>query len=234
MGAWTHVAAKWLQDALASLGLTEHPLPRLGGVQGMKANSVVVQSPTPDAVTAHALFLDYSTVDGSRLEPEVYPRPGGDVYVCGVSEDPDFPPDAPEDVSPSPGAAETLCRVAEVVAPLALGQGDVSSSGTSCTGVGEAAAGRAGAERGGASIQAVQACLLPLSPDGVPLIGPVPGVQGLYVATGHSCWGILNAPATGAALAELIATGDCTLLDLSSFDPARLVSRRKGARASIA
>jgi hypothetical protein len=29
------------------------------------------------------------------------------------------------------------------------------------------------------------------------LIGKVPAVEGAYVATGHSVWGILNAPATG-------------------------------------
>src|SRR5437773_7643630 len=37
------------------------------------------------------------------------------------------------------------------------------------------------------------------------LIGRVPGVSGAYIATGHSVWGILNAPATGEAMAELIA-----------------------------
>jgi hypothetical protein len=39
--------------------------------------------------------------------------------------------------------------------------------------------------------------------DGVPAIGALPGVAGAYVATGHSCWGILNAPAT--VLSHLIA-----------------------------
>ena len=43
-----------------------------------------------------------------------------------------------------------------------------------------------------------------------------------YVATGHSVWGILNAPATGEAMAELIADGRARSVDLSPFDPSRL------------
>jgi glycine/D-amino acid oxidase-like deaminating enzyme len=46
-------------------------------------------------------------------------------------------------------------------------------------------------------------------------------VRGAYVATGHSVWGILNAPATGEAVAELLLDGETTI-DLSPFDPARL------------
>ncbi|XUJ35420.1 NAD(P)/FAD-dependent oxidoreductase [Bradyrhizobium japonicum] len=57
--------------------------------------------------------------------------------------------------------------------------------------------------------------------DGLPLIGKVPQSEGLYVATGHNVWGILNAPATGEALAQLIAK-DAARVDLSPFDPARL------------
>ena len=58
--------------------------------------------------------------------------------------------------------------------------------------------------------------------DGLPLIGPVPGLSGAYVATGHSVWGILNAPATGEAMAELIVDGFSRTVDLSGFDPGRL------------
>jgi len=42
------------------------------------------------------------------------------------------------------------------------------------------------------------------------------------VATGHNVWGILNAPATGEALAELIADGVARSTDLTPFDPMRL------------
>ena len=68
-----------------------------------------------------------------------------------------------------------------------------------------------------------QACYRPVTQDGLPLIGAVPGVAGAYVATGHSVWGILNAPATGEALAQLIVDRAVNTVDLSPFDPARLL-----------
>jgi len=46
------------------------------------------------------------------------------------------------------------------------------------------------------------------------------------VATGHGPWGMLNAPATGLALAELISDGQPRLVDLRPFDPARLPAVR--------
>lgn len=69
-------------------------------------------------------------------------------------------------------------------------------------------------------IIARQACFRPVTQDGLPLMGKLS--DGAYIATGHSVWGILNAPATGEAMAELIATGTATTTDLAPFDPARL------------
>ena len=56
----------------------------------------------------------------------------------------------------------------------------------------------------------------------------MPGVAGAYVATGHSVWGMLNAPATGEAMAELIVGGSTTV-DIAAFDPARLPAARRDA-----
>ena len=64
-------------------------------------------------------------------------------------------------------------------------------------------------------------CFRPVTRDGLPLIGRVPGVEGAYVATGHSVWGILNSPATGEAMAELITDGAAHSVELSPFDPGR-------------
>ena len=72
-----------------------------------------------------------------------------------------------------------------------------------------------------AEIVVAQACYRPVTRDGLPLMGRVPAVEGLYVATGHSVWGILNAPATGEAMAELIVDGDGETVDISAFDPGR-------------
>jgi len=50
----------------------------------------------------------------------------------------------------------------------------------------------------------------------------VPGIDGAYVATGHSVWGMLNAPATGEAMGELIMDGAASRVDLAPFAPGRL------------
>jgi glycine/D-amino acid oxidase-like deaminating enzyme len=71
-------------------------------------------------------------------------------------------------------------------------------------------------------IIARQSCFRPFTQDGLPLIGKVPGSEQAYIATGHNVWGILNAPATGEALAELIVDGSAGTIDLTPFDPARL------------
>jgi glycine/D-amino acid oxidase-like deaminating enzyme len=71
-------------------------------------------------------------------------------------------------------------------------------------------------------IMARQACFRPVTEDGLPLIGRVPGVDGAYVATGHSVWGMLNAPATGESMTELILDGTARHVDLAPFAPERL------------
>ena len=82
---------------------------------------------------------------------------------------------------------------------------------------------------GDAEVLAEQACYRPVVEDGLPLIGAVPGAPGAYVATAHSVWGMLKGPATGEAVAELIADGEASTVDLSPFDPARLAPLAAGA-----
>jgi len=48
--------------------------------------------------------------------------------------------------------------------------------------------------------------LRPFSPDHLPLIGPVAGVEGVYVATGHEGSGICLAPATGKLITQWITS----------------------------
>jgi glycine/D-amino acid oxidase-like deaminating enzyme len=49
-----------------------------------------------------------------------------------------------------------------------------------------------------------RACARPLSFDGRPLIGRVPGFDGLWIAAGHGPWGISTGPASGRLLADLL------------------------------
>ena len=140
-----------------------------------------------------SLFADVETGNGEEAHPEFYPRPDGTTYVCGSSGDRALPVD-PADVTSEPGAAERLRRLTACVSP------DLAAS----------------------KILAEQACFRPVTADGLPLIGPVPGIVGAYVATGHSVWGMLNGPSTGEAMAELIVGDTSTTVDLGPFDPVRL------------
>jgi glycine/D-amino acid oxidase-like deaminating enzyme len=47
-------------------------------------------------------------------------------------------------------------------------------------------------------------CARPLSIDGRPLVGAVPGIAGLWVAAGHGPWGISTGPASGRLIADLV------------------------------
>ncbi len=62
--------------------------------------------------------------------------------------------------------------------------------------------------------------LRPGSPDGMPMLGLLPGWPNVWVATGHFRNGILLAPITGKLMAEAILTGSPTA-SLKPFDPAR-------------
>ena len=64
--------------------------------------------------------------------------------------------------------------------------------------------------------------LRPDTPDHNPYIGAVKGYSGLYLAAGHAYHGILLAPATGCALADLILDG-ATDLTIAPFDPIRFM-----------
>jgi glycine/D-amino acid oxidase-like deaminating enzyme len=159
---------------------------------GLKVHSMVLDD-SEHRISNDALFLAYRGSNGGTLEPEIYPRPDGTVYVCGVSSE-EKPPQYADEIKPEAASLATLQEVAT----------SVSSNFKN------------------ANVLKEQCCFLPCTDDGLPLIGAVPGVEkGLLIATGHSCWGILNGPATGLGIAELIVDGKATSVDLSAFDPAR-------------
>lgn len=60
----------------------------------------------------------------------------------------------------------------------------------------------------------------PVTPDGLPAIGRLPGFPNVYVATGHQMLGVTLAPSTGYGLAQLVLEGRSEI-DLAPFDPAR-------------
>lgn len=148
---------------------------------------------TGNEVPADALFLDHRDDDGESVNVEVFPRGDGTTHITAFTDQPPLPLD-PAAVTPDPDAIDRLQAIAARLSPAFRPE----------------------------RIVARQSCFRPVTEDGLPLIGKVPGIAGAYVATGHSVWGILNAPATGEALAELIVDGEARSVDLAPFDPARL------------
>ena len=62
----------------------------------------------------------------------------------------------------------------------------------------------------------------PLSPDSKPIIGPVPGWDGVYLATGHTTKGIHLGPITGRIIADYIGRGATEAVsDMGEFLPDR-------------
>jgi glycine/D-amino acid oxidase-like deaminating enzyme len=121
---------------------------------------------------------------------EVFPRANGNTLVTAYSDQAPLPFD-PAAVTHEPGEIDRLQVICERLSPTFRAE----------------------------KIIARQACFRPVTQDGLPLIGRVPQIEGVYVATGHNVWGVLNAPATGEALAELIADGVARTTNLTPFDP---------------
>ena len=55
------------------------------------------------------------------------------------------------------------------------------------------------------------ACLRPVTPDGLPIVGQAPGWENVYLATGAGKKGILLSPGMGQAVADLIIHGNTEL-----------------------
>ena len=76
MGPWSALAAHWL------------PLPM---IYGLKGHSLIFKTSRP--VSPHALFVECEAEDGAVDSPEVFPRPDGTTYVCGLSSAAPLPAD---------------------------------------------------------------------------------------------------------------------------------------------
>jgi D-amino-acid dehydrogenase len=71
-----------------------------------------------------------------------------------------------------------------------------------------------------ATLGEVRVGLRPTSADDSPLLGALPGIDNVFVVTGHGASGLLLGPISGKLVADLI-TGAASTLDLEPFSPAR-------------
>ena len=67
------------------------------------------------------------------------------------------------------------------------------------------------------------ACLRPVTPDWLPILGRVPGYRNAWLATGAGKKGILLAPGIGKSVADLIAREE-TALPIDNFSPERFAA----------
>ncbi len=72
----------------------------------------------------------------------------------------------------------------------------------------------------GASVIATWSGIRPTTPDGFPIVGRFPGIENLWIASGHGPEGVTLAPSTGRMIAAEIANGQ-TSPDQEPFSAAR-------------
>ncbi len=72
----------------------------------------------------------------------------------------------------------------------------------------------------GATLREVRVGFRPATPDGLPLLGHIPGLQNVFIAAGHGATGLTLGPHTGSLTADLIR-GEPISLDLRPYAAVR-------------
>lgn len=180
-------------------------------ISGLRAHSVTITPASP--VSAYALFTEitipptpsnqhskyYSSHSAptTPVSPEIYSRPNNEIYVCGEGDMEVEVPETTADVEVDEDRCDDLiAQVSSISDHIRLGR-----------------------------VTRKQACYLPIlsvGGSGGPIIGET-GTDGLMMATGHSCWGINNAPATGKLMSEIIFDGKAISADIRQLDPRRIL-----------
>lgn len=161
-------------------------------ISGLRAHSITVAPFKDQPVSPYAIFTELKTGPTSYISPEIYAR-HDEVYVCGEGDSAVDVPETTDDVEVVKSKCDELFKQVGKISPN-LRKGHILKR---------------------------QACYLPVldvpSSSG-PLIGET-NVENLYLCSGHSCWGINNAPGTGKIMSELLLEGKCVSADISALDP---------------
>lgn len=169
-------------------------------IGALRAHSVTIQPSRP--TSAYALFTSISLPKNFRegtksraqhVTPEIYARPNNEVYACGEGDHMVPLPKTAADVQ----VDEKRCQdIVDYVSSVSdeLGDGKVLTK---------------------------QACYLPQVEGGWgPLVGPT-NRERLWLAAGHTCWGIQNGPGTGKVMSEFVMDGEAKSASVGSLDPRR-------------
>jgi glycine/D-amino acid oxidase-like deaminating enzyme len=191
-------------DVIVSAGpWSRHVLPE-APIDAMRAHSVTIKADvSPYAIFSEiTLPTDFGRTNESEkgrrrrhdkiVSPEMYARPNGEVYACGEGDS---------------------------LIPLPKTSDLVQCDEDRCQDIIDYCAAISDEMRDG-EVLVKQACYLPSVSGGMggPLIGET-GVKGLLIATGHTCWGIQNGPATGKLMSEFVFDGKAKSAKIASLDP---------------
>ena len=178
-------------------------------ISAMRAHSVTIKSSSP--ISAYALFTEIDLPrnfgrtntflkskkgHSKTVTPEIYARPGNEAYACGEGDHLVPLPKTTEDVMTDQSRCQDIIDYVS----------SISDELRDC------------------EVTARQACYLPSvqAASGGPLIGET-GVSGLFIAAGHTCWGIQNGPGTGKLMSEFIFDGKAKSANISSLDPRKVL-----------
>jgi len=192
-------------DVILSAGPWTQQVWPLAPISALRAHSVTIRPSRP--VSAYALFTSitlpknfHDRTESSKgsprhVTPEIYARPNNEIYACGEGDQ----------LVSLPGTTDLVevneSRCQDIVDYV----GSISD------------------ELRNGEVTARQACYLPnVDSGGGPLIGET-STKGLFLAAGHTCWGIQNGPATGKLISELVFDGDAQSASIrgGNLDPKR-------------
>eukprot|EP00186_Timspurckia_oligopyrenoides_P005088 CAMPEP_0182443216 /NCGR_PEP_ID=MMETSP1172-20130603/1996_1 /TAXON_ID=708627 /ORGANISM="Timspurckia oligopyrenoides, Strain CCMP3278" /LENGTH=377 /DNA_ID=CAMNT_0024638405 /DNA_START=126 /DNA_END=1259 /DNA_ORIENTATION=+ len=166
-------------------------------MEGIQSTSVIYKSSEAVDKNPYALFC---AEDRNGCHLEVYPRSNGEVYVCGIGGSLIL---KESDVNSEQGTDSAV--------KVKPDESRVRAATDSLSKIMNASQ----------NIIKTQACIRPCTIDAIPVLGKLENHQNVFLASGHNCWGILWAPATGKSMAELILTGSSNTINLKPFSPSR-------------
>jgi len=195
LGPWSSRIEDWL-------GI---PMP----IEGVLSTSFIYQDGILDSDVGTAFFFDD---DSNGCHLEIFGRRDKSLYVSGCGE--------------SQVISTRLLRSKERPSPAAPCAPDLTRAAAAQASLRKAGYNRAGTTTSTTTTtttckhpDTAQACIRPVSPDGVPVVGKL--LDNIYVATGGGPWGITWGPLMGQSLASLINDDDSVPIRLGPLSPRR-------------
>ncbi|KIV91524.1 hypothetical protein PV10_06056 [Exophiala mesophila] len=187
-------------DVIVTAGPWTNTILPQAPISALRAHSVTIRPTRP--VSAYCLFTSLQLPKNfhtgghsspSIVTPEIYARPNNELYACGEGDH---------------------------LVKLPKSTADVEVDDSRCQDIVDYCASFSDEMRDG-EVLVRQACYLPQVESAVvagPLVGPT-SMKGVWVAAGHTCWGIQNGPATGKIMSEFVFDGKCESAKVASLDP---------------